>query len=182
MSYYAGFLFLGIIGFAVCGEGEKKGRYHIHVLLTNFNLQCINQIKRKWTKGKPYAQTVKRWNYQHGIRVKTDLTPIAIYMFDQGIRINGGHRYYLSRNAEKPSVDYEIVDKQKISHEYQLVAPPEVRGYECVMVYMTSYGFRSFWYLSRVFGDPLEPLDYSQVLQPPNTGNGTRTHLYKNPI
>lgn len=119
----------------VMGRGETTSRIHFHTI----------------TEGIPQEEIVKRWPYgtvkrieplrEHctydGVDHGPDYTGLANYLFDHWTPEQGGHHYYITRNACAP----DVREAKPCKRVYTEDKPPVMRGYTLVETRSNSYGY-----------------------------------------
>jgi hypothetical protein len=119
----------------VMGRGETTSRIHFHTL----------------TEGIPAEEIIKRWPYGEVKRIDhlrahcfyegedhgADYTGLANYLFDHWTAEQGGHHYYITRNAREP----ESCAAEPCKRVYTVDKPPVMRGYKLVETRSTKYGY-----------------------------------------
>lgn len=121
--------------YAVMGRGATTSRIHFHLI----------------TEGIPEAVIVKTWRcgsvkrIEHlrehcrynGVDHGQDYTGLANYLFDHWTPEQGGHHYYITRNARHP----EKEEPKLCERVYTPDKPPVMRGYMLVETRATKYGY-----------------------------------------
>ena len=123
----------------VIGAGDKEGRLHIHIIIEGVDPVKIGDI---WSRGFVYLKALYEYSEHNCTSCGADYTAVARYMFDQAIAEIGQHRYYISRNADKP----EVQEPEVCTEIYTLSHCPEEPGYILVRSYADVYGNLFFWY------------------------------------
>lgn len=126
----------------VIGVGDNGGRFHIHMLIEGVDHDKIADI---WGKGYVHLTPLRGYGMHNGQQYDGDYSCVARYMFDQAIAEPGQHRYYISRNADKP----EVMDPEVCEETYTLTKYPEEPGYEPTRAYADLFGNLYFWYLKK---------------------------------
>ncbi len=116
---------------AYSGYGEENGRWHLHLVSNNIPKEIL---KKKWHHGHPEIKRLDGNIVIEGVVVSNDYTTLANYLFRQQQVDKGKRRYYISRNARRPEVEYIseaqmpfVLGSDKIPG-YQLVAEKTVFG------------------------------------------------------
>ncbi len=119
----------------VMGRGETTSRIHFHTLTEGIP---EGEIAARWPYG-AVARIVplRAHNYYGGVDHGADYTSLASYLFDHWTVEQGGHHYYITRNARAP----EVGDAVPCKRVYTEDKPPVMRGYTLVEVRSTRYGY-----------------------------------------
>ncbi len=126
----------------VMGRGKNTKRIHFHMVSHGIP---EGFIKSSWIYGNVVdVENLRERNYYNDIDYGQDYTGLANYLFDHWTKEQGGHRYYITRNARKPQTE-EVTE---VKREYSEFKPPIApRGYELREVRTTQYGYMYFKYV-----------------------------------
>lgn len=119
----------------VMGRGGSTSRIHFHTLTEGIPAE---EIARRW----PYGEVrridhLRAHCYYDGVDHGADYTGLANYLFDHWTSEQGGHHYYITRNAREP----EQREAEACKRGYTEDKPPVMRGYKLVEVRSTRYGY-----------------------------------------
>ena len=121
--------------FCVMGRGLTTGRIHFHTITRGIPQEAIAAA---WKCGgvKRIVPLRDRCVYD-GVDHGPDYTGLANYLFDHWTEEQGGHHYYMTRNARRPEREEPTV----CTRVYTKDKPPVMRGYRLVEVRSNQYGY-----------------------------------------
>lgn len=129
---------------AVMGRGKSTSRIHFHLLTKGIPEEFLSQ---KWKYGEVKRfQELREHNWYDGIDCGADYSGLANYMFDHWTSEQGGHRWFMTKNARKPNK--EEPTEVRITGGYSKKRPPVApKGYKLVETKTTKYGYLYFKYV-----------------------------------
>ena len=130
--------------FAYIGFGKNTHRLHMHMA----------------TKGIPEETIIKLWPYGSIVKVSPlrehetydgadhgpDYTNLANYLFNHWTPEIGGHRWFNTRNAVKPTEETPTLAIRNYSEAHPPTAP---KGYILSETYVNKYGYMRFTYYKK---------------------------------
>jgi hypothetical protein len=121
--------------FCVMGRGETTSRIHFHLIVRGIPKEAIAAA---WKCGgvKRVVALRDRCVYD-GVDHGADYTGLANYLFDHWTEEQGGHHYYMTRNARRPEREEPVVCNRVYTED----KPPVMRGYTLVEVRSNRYGY-----------------------------------------
>ena len=121
--------------FCVMGRGETTERIHFHLIVRGIPKEAIAAA---WKCGgvKRVVALRDRCVYD-GVDHGADYTGLANYLFDHWTEEQGGHHYYMTRNARRPEREEPVVCNRVYTED----KPPVMRGYTLVEVRSNQYGY-----------------------------------------
>lgn len=129
---------------AVMGRGKSTSRIHFHLITKGIPEEFISQ-KWKYGEVKRFVE-LREHNWYDGVDCGADFTGLANYMFDHWTPEQGGHRWFMTKNARKPHK--EEPTEVRITGGYSQKRPPVApKGYKLVETRATQYGYLYFKYV-----------------------------------
>ena len=127
------------IFFIYMGRGKSTHRIHFHMVSEGVPKDSILE---KWKYGSvARVSNLRPHNYYNGIDHGQDYTGLANYLWNHWTSEQGGHRWFMTKNAKKP--DYEPTEEVKL--DYTPERPPKTpKGYLLVDAKRTAYGYCYF--------------------------------------
>lgn len=130
--------------FAYIGFGKNTHRLHMHILSKGIPKE---EIKRLWKYGDiKRVDNLREHNVYDGVDHGEDYTQLANYLFDHWEPEIGGHRWFNTRNAVRPTEEKPTLVKRNYSETHPPTAP---RGYMLVDTYINRYGYMRFTYVKK---------------------------------
>ena len=128
--------------FIYMGKGENTDRIHLHMLARGIPGEYICQ---QWREGKvKHIRPLREHNYYGDVDCGADYTGLANYLFKHWTPEQGGHRWKMTRNAVKPTVE----DATECKVDYSKDRPPKApKGYTLVEIKTNYYGYMYFKYV-----------------------------------
>ena len=135
--------------FVYAGRGKSTHRIHFHVVSEGVP---ENLIIEKWKYGSVRRiSNLRAHNYYNGIDYGQDYTGLANYLWEHWTPEQGGHRWFMTKNARKP----EKEPTEEIKRDYSLAKPPRPpKGYMLVTAEQTPYGYLYFKYVIKPTSPP----------------------------
>lgn len=134
---------------AVMGRGKHTNRIHFHMISAGLPEEII---RKQWRYGSVVRiEPLREHNYYEGVDHGRDYTGLANYLFAHWTPEQGGHRYFLTRNAREPEVEPAREVKTDYTEER---APRPPKGYILVAVKKTGYGLTYFKYIRQPDAPP----------------------------
>lgn len=135
------------------GRGKTTHRIHFHMVSKGIPLEVIRE---KWKYGdvKKPVYLRKRCKSKDGKDLGQDYSALANYLFDHWTKEVGGHRYFATKNEQKPEKEdpTEVHIKGKCYSENK---PPKApKGYRMTICEANQYGFQYFRYAAIDQEDP----------------------------
>lgn len=129
---------------AVMGRGKSTQRIHFHLLTKGLPEELIAD---KWKYGNVLRFVkLREHNWYDGVDYGADFTGLANYMFNHWTEEQGGHRWFLTKNAKQP--EKEDPTEVRVTGGYSEKRPPVApKGYKLVEVKTTRYGYLYFKYV-----------------------------------
>lgn len=126
------------------GRGKGTNRIHFHMVVHGIP---EDYIKEKWKYGKiTHVRQLREHNYYDGKDQGADFTGLALYLLKHWTKEQGGHRFFLTKNARKP--EEEKPTEVKLCGGYSEKRPPKPpKGYMMVEKKSTRYGHILFKYV-----------------------------------
>lgn len=126
------------------GRGKSTNRIHFHIVCHGIPEAFLRQ---KWKYGKViHVRPLRAHNYYDGKDLGADFTGLAEYLLAHWTEEQGGHRYYLSKNARPPEA--ENATEVKVFGGYSDKRPPKApKGYMLVEEHSTRYGRSCYKYV-----------------------------------
>jgi hypothetical protein len=119
----------------VMGRGETTSRIHFHTITEGIPQE---EIVKRWPYGPvKRIEPLRAHNYYDNVDHGADYTGLANYLFDHWTAEQGGHHYYITRNAREP----ESCAAEPCKRVYTEDKPPVMRGYKLVETRSTKYGY-----------------------------------------
>jgi hypothetical protein len=119
----------------VMGRGETTSRIHLHALIEGIP---EGEVAARWPYGSvARIEHLRAHNRYEGRDHGADYTALAGYLFDHWTVEQGGHHYYMTRNARAP----EVGDAVPCKRVYTVDKPPVMRGYMLVETRSNQYGY-----------------------------------------
>lgn len=128
--------------FAYIGRGKATHRIHLHMVSTGVP---ENVITEKWKYGSVVRiSNLRSHNFYNGVDHGQDYTGLANYLWEHWTPEQGGHRWFMTKNARKP----EKEPTEEIKRDYSEKKPPRPpKGYMLVEARQTPYGYLYFKYV-----------------------------------
>ena len=129
---------------AVMGRGKSTSRIHFHLIIKGIPEVFLS---KKWKYGKvKRIVELREHNWYDGVDCGADFTGLANYMFEHWTQEQGGHRWFMTKNARKPQ--REEPTEVRITGGYSEKRPPVApKGYKLVETKKTKYGYLYFKYV-----------------------------------
>lgn len=127
------------------GRGKSTHRIHFHMVSHGIDQAWI---EKKWKYGgvRRIVQLRKRCWYD-GRDMGQDYQGLANYLFDHWKPEQGGHRYFITRNAREPEA--EKATEVRIPRGYNEMHPPvPPKGYRLTTVESNEYGYTYYRYVA----------------------------------
>lgn len=128
--------------FLYIGRGKSTHRIHFHMVSEGLPESLI---KEKWKYGSVIRiNNLRKHNYYDGIDHGQDYTGLANYLWEHWTPEQGGHRWFMTKNAKQPDSE----PAEEVKREYSPRKPPKPpMGYMLVEARATSYGYCYFKYV-----------------------------------
>jgi len=128
--------------YLVMGRGKSTHRIHFHMISEGVPEDFI---KEKWKYGTVVRiDHLREHNYYDGKDQGQDYTGLANYLWEHWKPEQGGHRWFVTKNARRPDIE----PAEKVEEEYSPSKPPEApEDYELVETKQTPYGCCYFKYV-----------------------------------
>lgn len=127
---------------AVMGRGKHTHRIHFHMLSAGIP---EDSIRKQWIYGTVLRiEHLRAHNWYDGIDHGQDYTALANYLIAHWTPEQGGHRYFITRNAREP----ETEPAREVKTEYTAERTPRPpKGYILVEARKTTYGLIYYKYV-----------------------------------
>lgn len=128
--------------FIYIGRGKGTHRIHLHMVSAGIPKAAIAE---KWKYGPVMRiDKLRSHNHYNGIDHGQDYTGLANYLWEHWTPEQGGHRWFMTRNAKKPDCE----PTEEVKREYSPTRPPRPpKGYMLVEAKTTPYGYCYFKYV-----------------------------------
>lgn len=128
--------------YVVMGRGKSTHRIHFHIITEGLPADLI---KEKWKYGTVVrTDHLREHNYYDGKDQGQDYTGLANYLWEHWTPEQGGHRWFITKNARRPDIE----PAEDTDEDYSPSNPPEApEGYELVETKQTPYGCCYFKYV-----------------------------------
>jgi hypothetical protein len=119
----------------VMGRGGLTSRIHFHTITEGIP---ADEIAKRWPYGEiKRIEPLREHCTYDGVDHGPDYTGLANYLFDHWTPEQGGHHYYITRNAREP----DVREAEPCKRVYTEDKPPVMRGYTLVETRSNSYGY-----------------------------------------
>ena len=128
--------------FVYIGRGKSTHRIHFHMVSEGLPKEVISE---KWKYGTVVRiSQLRSRNYYENKDCGQDYTGLANYLWEHWSPEQGGHRWFMTRNAKKP----ECEPAEEIKRAYSPSKPPRApKGYVLIEATQTPYGYCYFKYV-----------------------------------
>lgn len=129
---------------ATMGRGKSTNRIHFHMVVHGIPESFLRE---KWKYGSViHVRPLREHNYYNGKDHGADFTALALYLLKHWTKEQGGHRFFMTKNARKPEA--EEATEVKLGGGYSQKRPPKPpKGYMLVDIVSTIYGHYCFKYV-----------------------------------
>lgn len=126
------------------GRGKGTNRIHFHLVVKGIPEDFV---VGKWKYGSvTHVRPLREHNYYEGKDHGADFTGLAKYLLNHWTKEQGGHRFFLTKNAAKP--EEEEPTEVRVTGGYSMKRPPVApKGYMLVNGMSTKYGQLLFKYV-----------------------------------